>query len=231
MKKRWMIWLAVSVMLGASACAAETLRASTAGAIAPEQALEAPAVLDFENACSQADAALLLRAFGPLAAYLSISVYEIDLARPEPEDFWLILSLVTYGARPESVGEFGTIDLSEAEVEDIARTIFPEYMENNSLPPTEQAYAGEFVAAEGLYELQPMEIGSMEYVLESLGPDREGEGSFQMGIRLKDPQKRTEKLDWVVSLSPWSDREDHIFPCQLSGIRQALTSSPAPAGL
>jgi len=212
------ILLTGMMMIGASACAPETLQVSTVGAAAPEQVQKSPPALDFENACSQADAEEMLQACGQLAAYLAISDYEIDMTQPDPEDFWLMISLVTYGANPEYLSEFGTIDLTKEEVTDIAQTFFPEWMAANGLPSTKDSYVAEYVAAEALYELQPMEISDMEYELVSLNPTGNIDGSFQMGIRLTDALARTEKLEWGISLNRWNDDEDHLFPCQFQSI-------------
>ncbi|MDD3537669.1 MAG: hypothetical protein PHH65_05375 [Eubacteriales bacterium] len=218
MKKVVGIVLAGVMLWGASACAREALQASTAGAIAPEQIEEPPAAAEIERVCSQADAEDMLRACGQLAAYLSISVYEIDMSRPDPEDFWLMLSLVTYSAYPDFLSEFGTIDLTRDEVLDIAQTFFPEYMAENDLPDVQDSYVAEYVAAEALYEFQPMKISDVEYELVSIDPTGNGDGSFLMGIRLKDAQDRTEKLEWLVSLRMWDDHNEHIFPCRFQHI-------------
>lgn len=218
MKKRLAILLTGVMMIGASACSPETLQVSGVGAAAPEQVQKSPPALDFENACSQADAEEMFQACGQLAAYLAISVYEIDMTQPDPEDFWLMLSLVTYGANPEYLSEFGTIDLTKEEITDIAQTFFPEWVAANGLPSTKDSYVAEYVAAEALYELQPMEISDMEYELVSLSPAGSIDGSFQMGIRLTDALARTEKLEWRVFLNQWNDDKDHLFPCQFQSI-------------
>ena len=226
MKKFVAVLLTGLMMIGASACAAETLQASTAGAIAPEQAEKSPPVLDFEHACSPADADEMIKACGQLAAYLAISVYEIDMTQPDPEDFWLMLSLVTYGANPEYLSEFGTIDLTKEEVTDIAETFFSEWVAANGLPSTKDSYVAEYVAAESLYELQPMEISDMAYELISLDPIGGADGSFSMGIRLTDALDRTEKLEWTVFLKQWNDDEEHLFPCRF----QSIETVENPAG-
>jgi len=222
--------LAVVMAVGMSACAAEALQASTAGAIAPEQTEEpdpSPGLApDLESVCSQANAEEMLRACGQLAAYLAVSVYEIDMTSPDPEDFWLILSLVTYAAYPEFLSEFGTIDLTEEQLADLAETFLPEWVAQNGLPSTKGSYVAEYVAAEALYELQPMAISDMSYELVSLDPIGSSDGGFLMGIRLSDEKGRTEKLEWLISFRKWDDGREHIFPCSFQGIWDAAK----PAG-
>lgn len=223
MRRLTAVLLSLFLMLSASACAGKANLASMVDVPeAPEfkEAGEDGLVWEENALCSPEGAREMLRACGQLAAYLATSVYEIDSTQPEPEDFWLILSLVTYGARADAVGEFGTIDLTKAQVEDIARTFFPELMESAGLPSTDEAYSAEYVAAEGLYELQPMQIGDMEFAMGSVAPGPGGE-HCEIAIHLTDSLARTEKLDWIVTLSPWEDPEDHFFPCRFEGIRIA----------
>ncbi len=221
MKKILAFLLAVVMTLGASACAAETLQVSTAGAMAPEQTDAPSRAPDPESVCSQADAEAMFRACAQLSAYLAISVYEIDMSCPDPEDFWLILSLVTYATYPEYLSKFGTIDLTEEELIDIAETFFSEWMAQNGLPSTKGSYVAEYVAAEGLYELQPMKISDMTCELVSLDAAGKSDGTFLMGIRLADAKERTEKLEWLISLGKWNDDREHIFPCSFQSIWNA----------
>lgn len=214
------IALAVIISLGSTACTIQKVAP-------PEEESDELGVLDAgtyslvhaEMLCEEAGTETLYHACGHLASYLATSVYDIDLAEPDDEDFWLMLSIVTYGAFPERVGEFGTIDLTAAEVKDVAETFFPEYMEERELPSTKDSYAAEYVSAEGLYELQPMTVGQITYELLSLSQRLQEDGTVSMTLRLVDEKQKVESPEWHVKLKRWEDDQEHMFPCRVLYIR------------
>lgn len=160
------------------------------------------------------DVSQMLPTCAQLVSYLAISGVPIDMQAPSADDFWLILSMVTYAAKPDAVGEFGTIDLKEDVVNDIASTFFSEMLENSTLPSPNGTYSAAYIGAEDLYELQPISISGMTARLASLEQVNSAEGRYLMTIKLEDEQQRTEKVDWQVYLDDWPDGEEHFFPYQ-----------------
>ena len=155
------------------------------------------------------------RMFDPcvqLTAYMATSGTKIDMQNPGADDFWLMLSMVTYAAKPESVGEFGTIDLKEDIIKDIAATFFEDMLEQSEIPSPSGTYSAAYIGAEDLYELQPMSISDMTGQMVSLEEVNDLEGKYLMTIRLADEQQRIEAVDWSVYLDDWEDGEDHFFP-------------------
>ncbi len=155
------------------------------------------------------------RMFDPcvqLTAYMATSGTKIDMQNPGADDFWLMLSMVTYAAKPESVGEFGTIDLKEDIIKDIAATFFEDMLEQSEIPSPAGTYSAAYIGAEDLYELQPMSISNMTGQMVSLEEVNDSEGKYLMTIRLVDEQQRIETVDWWVYLDDWEDGENHFFP-------------------
>ena len=155
------------------------------------------------------------RMFDPcvqLTAYMATPGIKIDMQNPGADDFWLILSMVTYASKPQSVGEFGTIDLKEDVVEDIAVTFFEDMLEQSQIPSPAGTYSAAYIGAEDLYELQPMSISDMTGQMVALEEVNDSEGKYLMTIRLADEQQRIETVDWWVYLDDWEDGEDHFFP-------------------
>lgn len=155
------------------------------------------------------------RMFAPcaqLASYMAIAGVPIDMQAPAADDFWLILSMVTYAAKPDSVGEFGTIDLKEDAVRDIALTFFSQMLQKSTLPSPEGTYCAEYVRAEELYELQPISVSGMTASLSRIEQVENGEGRYIMTIKLEDEQQRTKKVDWQIYLDDWPDGGEHFFP-------------------
>ena len=158
------------------------------------------------------DVHAMFRSCGQLVSYLAVSSYDVDMQDISAEDFWLILSLVTYAEKPELVGEFGTIDLEYDVVSDIAEAFFSEILSSSGLPAPKDIYSASYVAAEKLYELQPVSISDVEAELTSLEPTDASGSQFLMQIKLVDRQNRIRKAEWNVSLESWDDEVDHFFP-------------------
>src|SRR5665647_3810067 len=147
-----------------------------------------------------------------LVAYMAVSNEEIDMLKPTKDDFWLIMSMVTYAAKPDSVGEFGTIDLKENQVSDIAEGFFSEMLKKSEIPSTKETYSAAYIGAEELYELQPMSISGINAELISLEKADNKSGRYIMKIRICDDQESTTISDWCVYLDAWDDNEEHFFP-------------------
>lgn len=173
------------------------LQAAASADASPKAPREAQSMF---NACAQ------------LVSYLAVSAYEIDMQALSAEDFWLMMSLVTYAYNPDSVGEFGTIDLPYESVRDIADTFFSEMLLSSGMPAPKGIYSASYVSAEELYELQPVSIGDVEPELVSLEQEDDDARRFRMKISLLDNKNRIKKREWYVSIEAWEDGNEHFFP-------------------
>ena len=203
-----------AMLISLSACSIQRLPKADADPGIAESGISGPASTGAEKLCRESGAEELFHASGRLAGYIWTSVYDIDLAQPEPEDFWLMVAMATYGAYPERLSEFGTIDLKSSEIKDIAATFFPDMDLESGLPATKDSYAAEYVAAEGLYELQPMAVSHVDYDLVSVEA-LDSQSNCSMHIRLTDTHNGKGESEWVVLFKKWDDGEAHIFPCRV----------------
>jgi len=230
MKRIIAIAMAVAVMASSTACTIQRLPKKKPDRIIESKSTEQKMKGEAEALCRAIQAEALLNACGNVACYLETAVYDIDRNHPDPEDFWLIMSIAVYGAYPERLTEFGTIDLKAAEVKDIASTLFPEFDKSAALPATKDTYAAEYVTAEGLYELQPMTISRAKYELGSLQNLNSAKDSYLMEIHLIDcsgkPSDQSKNAEvngngadeqavwatWNVLFEAWNDGREHVFP-------------------
>lgn len=154
----------------------------------------------------------MFRSCSQLVSYLAVSTYAVDMQNVSLEDYWLIMSLVTYAEKPETVGEFGTIDLEYDVVRDIAEAFFSQTLSPSGMPEPKDIYSASYVPAEKIYELQPVSIGDIVPELISLEQTDTSGDRFLMRIKLVDTKERIKKADWNVSIEAWGDDETHFFP-------------------
>jgi hypothetical protein len=154
----------------------------------------------------------MFRSCAQLVSYLAVSTYDVDMQNLSAEDFWLIMSLVTYAEDPDSVGEFGTIDLKYEAVRDIAEAFFSEVLLSSDMPAPKGIYSASYVSAEQLYELQPVSVSDINPELVALEQTDNVGHRFLMKIKLLDKQERIKKKEWNVSIETWEDDAEHFFP-------------------
>ena len=211
MKKVVIAVLITSLVAICSGCSSIKSEASVKDALPVKSAaIEADVPAEIVDIPQEAQA--MFRSCAQLISYLAVSTYEIDMQNLSAEDFWLIMSLVTYAENPDSVGEFGTIDLDYATVSDIADTFFSEMLLSSSMPAPKGIYSAAYVSAEALYELQPVSISDIEPELVAVEQTDASGQRFLMRIRLLDNQNRIKKKEWHVSLEAWADGKEHFFP-------------------
>jgi hypothetical protein len=203
-----------AMVLSLSACSIQRLPSADEDPGISEAVIGYRTDTEAERLCKESGAEELYHACGRLAGYIWTAVYGIDLTQPDPEDFWLMVAMATYGAYPERLSEFGTIDLKSPEIKDIASTFFPDLDLGDGLPTARDSYAAEYVAAEGLYELQPMAVSHVEYELVSVEA-LDSDGSCSMRIRLTDTHNGKGESEWVVLFKKWEDGKAHIFPSRV----------------
>ena len=225
MKKVTIAILIACMVLAFSGCKSIKSQASAQGALksdATETAEPGDEVGDGgavstggENADLPKDLQAMFRSCAQLVSYLAVSTYTVDMQNLSAEDFWLIMSLVAYAEKPDTVGEFGTIDLEYDVVCDIAEAFLSETLSISGMPEPKDIYSASYVAAEKLYELQPVSISDIVPELVGLDQTDASGKKFLMRIKLIDTQERIKKTEWHVSLEVWDDEEDHFFPYKI----------------
>lgn len=221
MKKLTIVLVIVCMTIPMNGCKISKSKASAQGALrvgssqiadSSENGLSKAASKDDKIVAIPQDMQEMFRSCAQLVSYLAVSTYDVDIQNLSVEDFWLIMSLVTYAEKPELVGEFGTIDMEYEDVCDIAEAFFSETLAVSDMPTPQDIYSASYVPAEKLYELQPVSIGDINPELVSIEQTDQSGKRFLMRINLVDQKERIKKTHWHVSLESWPDDADHFFP-------------------
>lgn len=221
MKKVTIAILIACMVMPMSGCAKTKTQASAQGLLEAND-IQGAGLVDTQAVAAEnegtdipQDVQAMFRSCAQLVSYLAVSTYAIDMQNLSAEDFWLIMSLVTYAQKPDTVGEFGTIDLEYDVVYDIAQAFLSEALSVSDMPTPKDIYSASYVAAEKLYELQPVSISDVEPELVSIEQTDQSASRFLMRIKLVDTQERIKKTQWHVSLEAWGDKAIHFFPYKL----------------
>ncbi|NCB42306.1 MAG: hypothetical protein EOM59_06765 [Clostridia bacterium] len=211
MKNLTIAMLILFLGLSMIGCSKEKAEVATLGVLDAEGSeIELEEVVKSIEAPQEAQA--MFSSCAQLVSYLAVSTYNIDMQSLSAEDFWLILSLVTYAQKPDSVGEFGTIDMEYETVYDIAETFFSEMLLSSEMPAPKGIYSATYVPAEQLYELQPVSISDVSSELVGLEQTDKSGSRFLMRIKLIDVQDRIQEGEWHVTIEAWEDGKEHFFP-------------------
>lgn len=185
---------------------------------------------DYEEVTQLPEGEAMLASLEQLAAYLRQPQSTVDMYDPQAEDFWLILSLVTYAAHPDWESSFGTLDLKENVVKEIADIFFPGRGENKVLPATGTDGSAEYNKAEGLYELQPISISQGDTFFVTV-EDLSGEGrTFEVTFTAATVKEGEEVGAWAFQLRRLAAAKSRYFNYRVEGIRPVEASEESEGG-
>ena len=182
------------------------------------------------------DVSEMVRGLTPVFSYFAFKGEDMDLSSLDPEDFWLLMAMISAEVDGEKKDADGNVALVRDIVSDYASTFFGDYFAAAGLPDWNGSVSASYDPAVQMYSLSAMALDGYHGRLAGFEESSAQPGFYDLyleiywsaieGVQVGNDAQ--EALIWKISLEPRKDDAAHTFAFCMRNFERIGIGSNAP---